>query len=237
MKEYKIKLSEAPALIVHRNSIEKAAEKGTILFYHGLKACKETNMKEYLSLADRGFLSVGIDNVGHGERTYSDFEERLKRENYFEETFLSMVQQTSEEIPSVIDELVKKGLTDPEKIGICGISMGGYITYGSVLFEKRIKAIAPVLGSPKWKSSINSSPKNHPEKFYPVALLAQNAGQDSCVPPQFARDFHEVLIPYYKESPEKIAYIEYPQSNHFMIEEEWNELWENLLNWFEKFIN
>jgi len=39
------------------------------------------------------------------------------------------------------------------------------------------------------------------------------------------------------KSPEKIAYIEYPQSNHFMIEEEWNELWENVLLWFEKFIN
>ena len=166
-----------------------------------------------------------------------DFEERMKKNNSFEETFLSMVQETSEEIPCVIDELVKKGLTDPAKIGVCGISMGGYITYGSVLFEKRIKAIAPVLGSPKWKSSINSSPKNHPEKFYPVALLAQNAGQDSCVPPEFARDFHKLLIPYYKESPERIAYIEYPQSNHFMIEEEWNELWENVLNWFEKFIN
>ncbi len=121
---------------MHRNSIEKAAEKGTILFYHGLKACKETNMKELVSLAERGFLAAGIDNAGHGERSYSDLEERMKKNNSFEETFLTMVRQTSEEIPLVIDELVKKGITDPEKIGVCGISMGGYITYGSVLYEK-----------------------------------------------------------------------------------------------------
>ncbi|HPZ08004.1 MAG TPA: prolyl oligopeptidase family serine peptidase [Candidatus Eremiobacteraeota bacterium] len=237
MKELKLKLSSAPALLVFRDTPEKAAFRGTILFYHGLKACKETNMKEYLSLAERGFLAVGIDNFAHGERQSSEFENFLLRSTSAEGTFLDMVCKTVEEVPAIIDELVRKGISDPEKIGICGISMGGYITYGAILADKRIKAATPVLGSPVWMSSGKRSPHNEPKKFFPVALLAQNAGKDESVPPQFAREFHSTLIPYYKEAPERLCYIEYPLSKHFMLETDWNELWNKVLSWFDTFIS
>lgn len=147
-----------------------------------------------------------------------------------------MVKETADETPLVIDALVEMGLADPDKIGISGISMGGYITYSAVLRDKRIKAAMPILGSPKWRSGIAESPHKHARKFFPVALLSQNAGKDESVPPRFAREFHGTLMSHYKKSPERLCYREYPNSGHFMQEDEWNELWENVLDWTDRFI-
>ena len=236
IKELNVKLADAPALLTFRGTPIEAGKKGTILFYHGLKARKEGNRKEYKSLAQKGFLVAGIDNVGHGERLYKNFDDRAKTKEAFEIFFTGMVRETAEEVPIIIEELVKNYKINRDKVGICGISMGGYITYSAILIEPSLKAATPILGSPKWKSSLEKSPHNHPEKFFPVALLSQNAGKDESVSPVFAKDFHRKLEPFYKEKPEKLKYIEFPDSGHFMIEEDWNELWDNTVNWFCKFL-
>jgi len=236
IKEIKTKICNAPALIVFQDSYEKAGANGTILFYHGLKACKEGNLKELRSLAMVGFLAVGIDNEGHGERLYPDFEERLSSSDGFEKFFFRMVKDTIDEIPEIIDHLIKNKMSDPSKIGICGISMGGYITYGGILKDRRIKAAAPVLGSPKWKNSIMESPHHYPEKFFPTAILSQNAGKDFTVPAGMAEEFHNTLKPYYKEEPEREKFLVFPDSEHFMIESDWNCLWNNVVEWFERYL-
>jgi len=237
IKELNIKLAGAPALLTFRDTPEKAGQKGTILFYHGLKANKEGNRKEYKSLAEKGFIVAGIDNIGHGERLYPDFDERAKTREAFETFFTDMVRETSEEIPGIIEDIWRKYKIDREKIGICGISMGGYIVYAAILIEPRLKVATAILGSPNWKTESIKSPHNNPEKFYPVALLSQNAGKDESVPPGFAKELHKKLKDYYKETPEKLKYIEYPESGHFMREEDWNDLWENVLNWCCRFFN
>ncbi len=236
IRECNIKLSSAPASLVYKGTPDTGVSKGTILFYHGLKACKETNIKELRSLAEHGFLAVGIDSVGHGERAFPDLDHRLSAYGSGDDGYLDMVRKTSEEIPEIVDALIGKGLADPNKIGITGISMGGYVTYGAVLADKRIKVAAPVLGSPIWAEIGDGSPHHHPDKFFPVALLAQNAGKDESVSPHFAREFHEKLQPFYSESPEKLCYYEFPESGHFMLEDDWNNLWKNLIDWFERFL-
>jgi uncharacterized protein len=235
-KEHKMKLASTPALLVCTTTLEKAAAKGCVLFYHGLRASKEINKKELLGIARRGYLAVGLDNVGHGERLYPDFDNRFKHPNTFLDFFLNMVKETAEEIPGIIDALIEKGLADPERICVSGISMGGYITYSAVLKDKRIKAALPILGSPRWRSSLPDSPHSHPDKFFPVALFSQNAGKDESVPPGFAREFHEHLVPYYRKAPERLCYREYPNSGHFMQEDEWNALWNNALDWLDRFL-
>jgi alpha-beta hydrolase superfamily lysophospholipase len=229
MKQLNLSLaSQTPALILFP---DKTPSKGTILFYHGLKACKETGLKELTSLASRGFIAVGIDNVGHGERAYD--EDRIHPFDTYEEFFLDMVKKTALEIPEIVDDLVKRGWG--ENFGVSGISMGGYIAYSSVIQEPRIKAVAPILGSPCWKTE--DSPHNHPDRFYPVALLAQNAGKDEAVPARYSREFCEKLKHYYKNDKSRLCYTEFPDSGHFMQENEWNELWENTLLWFDKFLS
>jgi len=233
--EVNLKLNGAPALMMFREKIERAASKGTVLFYHGLHSRKETNRKELESLAANGFLAVAIDNLGHGGRRHNNLGEYLSGPD-FEYKFLNLVKETALEIPGILDELIQMGFSDSEKLGITGISMGGYITYAGVLADSRFKAAAPIVGSPFWKGFNGESPHSNPHLFYPVALLAQNAGRDTCVPPHFARSFHEELKPYYRRNPQKLQYVEFPYSDHIMNEWDWNIVWHNVIEWFDEYI-
>lgn len=233
MQQDRTYLHGAPALLTYAHSAEQAAARGTILFYHGFTASKESGQKEFYSLASRGFLVVGLDNVGHGARRYPDFEVRFGTDNAhaWEHHFLEAVRSTADETPRVIDALLQRGLAHPDHLGISGISMGGYITYGAVLRDRRLRVAAPILGSPVWKAP--DSPHRRPEQFFPVALLSQTAGRDRTVLPQYARDFHWHLGSHYHASPDRQRYIEFPNSEHMMNGDEWDQLWENVLRWFE----
>ncbi len=230
-------LSTAPALILYQGDLEKARQKGTILFYHGLGACKESQEKEIVSLAQHGFLTVALDNIGHGQRKYKDFEKKFSMNNpALEYDFTKAVQETAKETPDVIHALLERGLAQAGKIGICGISMGGYIVYSALLNKCGIQAGVSILGSPTWKIQNTESPHHFPERFFPVAFLAMNAGSDRSVPPKFAREFHERLKPFYKASPGRLSYKEYPGADHFMPEKDWNDLWVRTLEWFDSFL-
>jgi alpha-beta hydrolase superfamily lysophospholipase len=39
----------------------------TVLWFHGFTAGKATHRPEFATLAEAGFLAVGIDAAGHGE--------------------------------------------------------------------------------------------------------------------------------------------------------------------------
>ncbi len=231
------RIADIPALIYFSESPEKAGERGTILLYHGLGASKEKNAKELASLACAGFLAIGIDNVGHGERRYADYDHKFSSwEGDFEQNFLTAIRETVDEVPRLFDTLIEMGYSNPHKLGVTGISMGGFITYGAVVHERRLKAAAPVLGSPKWRINHSGSPHHNTDNFFPTALLSQNAGDDEHVSPRPAREFIEVLKPYYQEAPERLKHVEFPGVRHIMPEKEWNELWHNVLEWFHSFM-
>lgn len=235
-----LRIDGIPLVLIYRDSPESAGQRGTILFYHGLSSRKEDNIKELESFAHRGFLAVGVDNVGHGERRYPDFADRMKGDRV-ERELLDMTRKTAEEVPGLIDELVRRGYAAEDRLGICGISMGGYIVYTALTIESRFRAAAPVLGSPLWKGieddeMLNLSPHKHPEKFNGIFLLSQNAGKDVSVPAHYARDFHKTLNLYYPNEQNRFKYVEFPESGHFMREQDWNILWHNVLEWFEKYL-
>ncbi|HEY9839697.1 MAG TPA: alpha/beta fold hydrolase [Candidatus Obscuribacterales bacterium] len=227
----------APALLVYAGERETARQKGSVLFYHGLTSSKDQQEKELTSLAQRGFLAIGIDNVGHGERRYADFDRRFSGQNPdFEKALLEAVTLTAKELPQLIDAYRRADIIRQDKLGLIGVSMGGYIAYAAILADPRIKAAAVILGSPTWSEAPSISPDQQIERFFPTAILSQNAGQDTSVPPQAAREFHRRLAPYYAQAPERQAYIEYPESGHFMRESDWYQCWGRALNWLETYL-
>lgn len=227
----------APALWVYTGERQRAREQGAVFFFHGLGSSKDQQQKELISLAERGFLAIGIDNMGHGERRYPDFDWRFSGENPdFGKELLGAVALTAQELPGLIDAYLQAGIIVPDKLGLVGVSMGGYIAYAAVLAEPRLKAVSVILGSPYWWEAPAESPACFPERFFPTALLSQNAGQDASVPPHHARDFHQTLAAYYTAAPERQVYFEYPESGHFMRESDWNQCWERNLNWFETYL-
>ncbi len=228
-------LGGAPALLVYDGSPGEAARKGCILFFHGLSVSKEVNRQELEVLARHGFLAVGIDNVGHGERRYADFETRLARENPdFRRNFLSAVRDTAAEVPAILDALAAEGLLTAGKIGIVGISMGGYITYTAIPQEPRLQAAVAILGSPRWSLDWPEMPAHHLDRFAEIKLLSQTAGLDESVPPERARAFHEQLRAMYNDDGARFEYVEYPHSPHFMREEDWAVCWGRTVAWFQR---
>jgi uncharacterized protein len=238
MKIKKCTLAKAPSLLVYEESIERACSKGTILFYHGLGASKDIQLQDLKNLAMFGFLVIGIDNIGHGERRFSDFDFRFSPENPNRERDIQLaVYETAQEIPQIVDALFEQSMVKQNRLGITGISMGGFITYRAILEEKRFNCAVSILGSPLWENNSTQSPHLSIGDFFPIPLLSLNAGSDHLVPVEHARTFHHNLKQYYKTSPEKICYIEYPDADHFMPQHDWDNLWKKMVEWFEKWLN
>lgn len=228
--------SGIPVVLVAAGRFEEAASRGTILFFHGLGADKESNLKEYVSLSQHGFLPVGIDNAGHGQRRYPDFELCFGPEAAasWREHFVRAVYETALGLPELIDALAAEGLVRAGRLGACGISMGACIVYRAVTLEKRIVAATAILGSPDLGTA--DSPHLQPGSFFPVALLSQNAALDEVVDPGQARGFHARLSPLYTSSPDRQGYIELAAEGHMMSESGWEERWKNAIEWFERFL-
>lgn len=234
----RIRIKETPALLAYAGTPARAGKRGTILFFHGLYADKDKQFKELRSLAGQGYLAVGIDNVGHGERRYQDMEEWFcGPSDVADGNFVRAVSDTAMEIPCLIDSLVAQGLALPDKIGVSGISMGGFIAFAAPLVDRRIRVCAPILGSPKWPCRDGLEPVGQVNpQYFPSALLVQNAGRDTSVPPGPARNFCKDLETAYASAPERLRYVEFPNSGHFMEEGDWYSLWGNLLQWFDRFM-
>ena len=244
MTSLHLTLASAPALAMFRNSPEEQARQGTILFYHGFGQSKNSYASVLQQIADAGFLAIGIDGIGHGERRYPDFDQRfppfephLIGNLQLEAAFLSVVRATASEVPLIIDALIARNWAHPERIGIAGHSFGGFVTYSAIVADRRIQAAAPVVGSPEWQLSWPDSPHLHPDCFFPTALLSQTAGKDTRVLPNFARSFHDHLVPYYVQSPERLRYIEYPGSPHDLLDEDWTQAWQTVVGWFATFLS
>jgi alpha-beta hydrolase superfamily lysophospholipase len=228
-------IAGVPVRLVHQGNPWKAGDQGTILFAHGLGAEIAGQTKELYSLAEAGFLVVGMDAPGHGVRRWPDFEERFDSPRAEqEETFLTVLREGAEEIPRLLDQLIQRDWSREDRLGMGGISMGGFLAYYLLPREPRIRVLTPILGSPRWDHPDPESPHLSPGAFPPVAVLSQNAGADHNVPPGPARDFHERLRPLYQQAgmADRERYVEFPDCQHFMPEKEWNRLWGNVVEWY-----
>ncbi len=236
LQGYSVELGGVPLLVVSRGAPVEAARQGTVLFIHGLGASKETNRPELERFADAGFLAIGIDAVGHGERRYPDFDERFapwapQREQALIETVVATVH----ELPGLIDLLEGAGLAHPGGVGLCGVSFGGFVGYGAVP-SGRLSALMALIASPSWRVDVPENPARNADQFYPCAVLSQVAGQDELVNPREAFEFHRQLEPYYAREPELLSFIEYPESGHFMREQDWYAALDRAVEWFRRFL-
>ncbi len=104
-------LGSAPALVVHAGSADAAAARGTVIVHHGLSGQKEVQGRELISLAVAGFLAIGVDAVGHGERRWPGFEARFQEAP--DRWFMEAVRATASETPQLIDALAARGWARP----------------------------------------------------------------------------------------------------------------------------
>lgn len=216
------RIGAAPLLL----AIPQAAmQMPAVLWFHGLSVDKETHRKELERIARAGFLAVGVDAAGHGERRLPDLDARIDVSR--EETIrfmLGLVEETAREVPGIVRALVDEGLADAERVAAVGISMGGYLLYRSVITTPSLRAAVAILGSPEWPEG--DSPHLHLDALRRVALLSITAENDENVPPGPARDLHRRL-----GGSDRAHYLELPGAVHLMCEADWERTMHETLRW------
>ena len=215
-----------PSLVVFPKGAENLP---VVVFVHGHSGSKIGSIGPALLLAEAGFLCVAIDARFHGERRPEDFEKRSRID--FVGSFLKAIKGTTTDVSRIIDALASDPRADVERVGMAGISMGGFITFHAAVKERRIKAAVPLIGTPDFQvfegrpelfalseklvlDLRKSSPLLSYEKLAGKALLVQNGAADKIVPVAGARKLDRKLTALGKKRPITYRYIEYPDLGH-----------------------
>ncbi|MDQ1280485.1 MAG: uncharacterized protein QG670_1748 [Thermoproteota archaeon] len=128
-----------PVLLFYK----EGSSKPVVFCQHGLLGDKRYTLSTCLRLADSGFLAISMDARDHGERMESRFWQRLRMN--MPSFFFPILLGTAKDVGKVIDYLEERVEADVERVGMMGVSMGGFITVLSVTLEERIKAAVSVL--------------------------------------------------------------------------------------------
>jgi dienelactone hydrolase len=201
-----------------------------VLWIHGFNADANAHASELMRVAGAGFLAVGVDAVGHGERRFPDFDERKRVAMDDVRAFMMrLAAETAAELPGLVAALVEAEHADPDRVSLVGISMGGYLVYRALTLGMPIRAAVALLGSPNWPGYADS-PHRDVAAFDDVALLSITAEQDESVPPATTRAFHAALA----ERPDRsapAAYIELPGAHHLVSGDEWRIAMDATIDW------
>lgn len=229
----RLRIGEVPALVACASSPEAAAARGTILVYHPLGADKSLLADDLEALAGAGFLAIGVDAIAHGERRHPDALARFRADPA--RALLEVVTATAAEVPGLLDALVARGWAVAGRVGMAGVSLGGFVAYGAATRDQRIAAAVCIAASPWWGPH-PLSPHLHPERFFPLALLSITAGADPVVIPEGARSLHAALEPRYAGAPERLRYLELPGERHHLSRRASEAAREEARRWFERFL-
>ncbi len=218
-----------PLWIVQRADMTRAPP---VLVLHGLGASANVQEKEVRSLARAGFRAIAVDAPHHGQRrdAYVDrMAEATPTESHA--ALLKLLCAAADELPAVLDAVT----TSDEHVGVLGISMGAFTALTAAVDEPRLSAVVSILGSPDWtpvrgevseeiSKLLPRAPVHRAEALAGRAVLFANAGRDLLVPPRAAREFAERLRALGSNAV-RVRFLEYPESEHFMRESDWDALW------------
>lgn len=201
------------------------------LLNHGTGGDAEVMQEMAIRLAENGCYSISIDAVWHGRRWDERLDIMCHSERY-KELYLTMLLEMADDISHIIDFYETDNRIDTSRIGITGISQGGYVSFMTITKEPRITAAAPMIGSPDltdqyghsapWEEIdpatrervLEHNPLAHHDTMAHVRLLVQNGDADTIVPVTGTRRLDDKLRELYRSHPDEYRYIEYPGRGH-----------------------
>lgn len=228
-------------------------QKPLVILSHGFTQKKEV-WKEYMEeLAQIGYYTVALDNRLHGERKDAGLDSVISSEgkiNFY--GLYDAIKANAEDITKVIGFFITKPEIDSSRIGMVGVSMGGFTTFRTIVIDKRIKVAVPIIASPVWGDlpegmpaedtpeiirdlknlSQQFSPSNFMGKFYPTALLMQAGMNDKHFDIQKLKQFFGDIKPLYKSDLSKIELITFEGVAHEFTE----PMWENAKSWLNRYL-
>ena len=231
-----------------------AGPKPLILLAHAFNGSKEYWQARLETLAESGSYAVAFDNKGHGQRRESGFKARVFSEgrlNVYE--VRRLIKETADDVPKLINHFVAKEQVDAARIGMIGVSMGGFITYRALVIEERIKVAALIIASPYFDEvprdvptvdrpeiqqtleaySREYSPGYHLDRFYPRAILIQTGERDNHIDGKRVEQFYRELAPYYRERPDNLGFAMEENTAHEFTE----SMWDKAAKWLQKHLS
>lgn len=201
----------------------------TVLVLHGLGSHKERILPTLYAFASHGFRAVAPDARLHGGRDGAEGRDAQLHADYLT-TMYEMIVGTAQDVSALLDHL------GADRVAVHGISLGGYITFAALVGEPRLAVASVAMGSPDWLGPLRAlgisldlpllapivaqNPLDRAAATYPLRPLLMLHGEtDDIVSPTGVRLLHERLSPLYRDVPERLQLITYPELGHQYTEE------------------
>lgn len=195
MSQEKIIIGEVPVLVSRPGGHERAP---LVLLSHWFSGSKEGWSDRFDELNEKGYVAAALDNRLHGERAGAGFGSLMPGGKLDVPSLRRVMQETAADISDLIDHFSQDDSVDCDRIGVVGISMGGFVGYAALVNDARIKVATPIIASPYWGDipgdtpvdldaeaeadladfSRRNEPAAHKESIPPRALLMQIGADD-----------------------------------------------------------
>jgi len=181
--------------------------RASVIVLHGWSARAEVHLGDAAAFITEGTEVVLPDAPAHGHRD----DGRLGHvaalpDDERTQAIRDLARDWAAELPALCAWCRDRGA---ERVGVVGISMGGFAAFGALAAPSPFAAIAALLAAPALVDRAAVTPGDPP-------LLIGLAGRDASVPPEpgrrFANDYGAELH-------------EYPDSEHIMRADDWFDLW------------
>ncbi len=93
-------------------------------------------------LGKQGYLLISIDLPCHGKQHRTGEPKGLAGWPFMCLNGDNFVDETNKRLSAILDYLIRRKHTDPQKIAVCGTSRGGYLALQFAAFSPRVKAVA-----------------------------------------------------------------------------------------------
>jgi len=232
-----------PLLLYHR--LDLAGPKPAVVYYHGVTQSKDAYVDTHplaRRLTDAGFVVAIPDAPGHGERPSGATLIARLRESLPHEFCLD-VEQAADESPTLLDWLASRLDVDGGRLGVVGVSMGGFTAaVVAARARDRLRAAVCVAGSAdlprclaetdsiapgKWGPPDRSldgetrariariDPLGYPEQYAPLPLLVLHGDRDTWNPCATSERFAAAVQPGYAAHPEAFRLTIVPAAPHW----------------------
>lgn len=200
----------------------------TVIYFHGYLNEKEGSLTPAYKMVEKGLRVILPDSKYHGERS-GNLSSREQDLMFWEIIFQNIV-----ELDIIKEHYVSKGLTDENRIGVGGTSMGGITTSAALTQYDWIKAATVLMGTPKLtayaeqllqmfnesheeeieRTDVEEALKQleqydlsiHPEKLQQRAFMMWHGIEDDFIPIELNDDFFKSIQKHYDDE-EKLSYI------------------------------
>jgi dienelactone hydrolase len=224
-----------------------------VIFMHGMGGSKEQDAQHLRDLAAKGFFVVAIDAYLHGERKVPGMFAPGRNmgnlgEDYSIWVHQSSVSHTARDVSRIIDALSARADVDRSRIGVIGISMGSSTCMVLAWREPRISVIVGFIGavdfwydvtktppgpdqdvkrkalSPRVRQLVDSlNPQDRKAAIAPKALFLANGARDKGIDIESVKKFVKELRPSYEDHPDRLAFLEEPDTGHAVTANMWTD--------------